>query len=99
MHVEDSEIEQWVDQYVVRDTPVTPAQVKNKDSQFTQLFSGNRYCCAQTIITPIPRYVKYLMPDPVRIGRPNPSLIEMIVTVYHEDQPINCKNVWTWAYL
>ena len=91
MHVEDSEIEQWVDQYVVRDTPVTPAQVKNKDSQFTQLFSGNRYCYAQTIITPIPRYVKYLMPDPVQIGRPNPSLIEMIVTVYHEDQPINCK--------
>ena len=44
LHVPDSEIEQWLDQYIIRDTPVQLAYVKNPENTFRQLLSGNRFC-------------------------------------------------------
>ena len=91
MHVGDEEIAQWVDQYAIRDSPVIPAEVKLKGNNFMKLYSGNRYCCAKRIITPIPRYVKFLISDPLQFRKPNPDLLQLVITVYHDDQPVNCK--------
>ena len=92
LHVPDSEIEQWLDQYIIPDTPVQLAYVKNPGNTFKQLLSGNRFCYAKQIITPIPRFVKYMIPDPLQIDLPNPELMEINVVIYHSDQPINCKH-------
>ena len=92
MHVSNKEVEQWVDQFVDRDSSVEPAKAKKgvKDSLFSELYTGNRFCFAKHIRQSIPRYTTFMMADPIQINQANPSLIELDIVVYHEGQPINC---------
>ena len=91
MHVPDKELEQFLDQYMERDSAVLLAQAKSQDSDFNHLYSGNRYCYAKRIMTPIPRFTSFLIPDPMDLNSANPHLMEIDMTIYHDDQPINCR--------
>ena len=91
LHVPDAEVEQWIDMHLERDTPVTLAKPKHDDPKFMHLYSGNRFCYARRIITPIPRYTTFYMTDPLQMQQSNPDLMETNVTVYHDGQPVNCR--------
>ena len=92
LHVSDDEIEQWLDQYIIRDTPVKLQMVKDREKHFKTLFNGNRFCYAKKIVTPMPRYMTLSISDPLEIAKPHPGIMDIRIVVYHEDQVINCKN-------
>ena len=61
LHVEDEEISQWLENYLVIDGKVqlgTINKKKNPSERFNKLFSGNRFCYTKEIKKPIPRYTK-----------------------------------------
>ncbi len=86
-HIKDREVEQWISQFVRIATGVKKHKLRTQGSSFQQLFSGHRFCYAQEIISSVPRYSTYPIPDPV-----NPDkLIDIDIVVYHDNQIVNCK--------
>ena len=90
LHIMDKEVESWVDTFAVRVTDVQKHDVMTKakgESCFKKLLSGNRFCYASSIFHDIPRFTTYEMADPMRPT----DLITANVTIYFNDQTINCK--------
>ena len=85
--VDDVDIAAWVDTWASRSSNVIKAKAKPKDDPSHNLLNGNRFCYISSIITDLPRYSKYNIPDPT-----NPVLqVDLQITVYYEGQPLNCK--------
>ncbi len=100
-HVSDAEIEQFIDEHAVRSTAVQKAKVKTLGTAFQglTLYSGNRFCYASSITDPIPRYTTLAIASPLS----STDLVNCEVTIYHEEQPINCRRckqmdhqAWQW---
>ncbi len=87
-HVDDSEIEQWLDEHMVRETEVQKAKVKGtENSPFSCLYSGNRFCYATRVFKDIPRFTTFTMTDP----EDPVKLVDSKVVIYYEGQPINSR--------
>ena len=83
-HVTDEDIQVWIDGWASRSSAVRKARVKPKDDPGHNLLNGNRFCYVTSIKK---RYSQFYMTDPL-----NPSsTVEIQITVYYDDQPINCR--------
>lgn len=90
LHITDREVETWVDSFAVRVTNVQKHDVMTKVKEascFTKLWSGHRFCYASSIYKDVPRFTTYDMPDPMQPT----ELKSANVTIYFNDQTINCK--------
>ncbi len=93
LHVKNEEIQQWLEEYMELGSAVKLHKVtKGADtSRFKSLYSGHRFCYAKNIMTPVPRYARYVMPDPLQAKQTYPELIEMNIVVFHDGQQVNCR--------
>lgn len=92
LHISDDEVESWVDSFAVRVCRVEKHDVLTKASNrsqslFKKLLSGHRFCYASVITGEMPRFICYDMPNPLD----STQLMKANVTVYFNDQVINCK--------
>ena len=85
LHVDEREIEQWVDTFATR---VSGVEAVQKTTPLLGAFlNGNRYCYISKILEPKPRYSTFDMQNPC-----NPTqLIATNITMYYEGQTVNCK--------
>ena len=89
-HIPDEEIHQWIKEHARNPSKIERATVNarfTRDSSFKKLFNGNRFCYAEEITDPIVRFSTYPVPNPANTE----ELIDVDLTVYHEDQIVNCK--------
>ena len=89
--IRDEEVEQWIDTWATRCSKVMKAKVKTprnaSETNFNHLLNGHRFCYAREITDPQRRYSLYSIPNPQ-----NPlELIDVQITVYHNDQVVNCR--------
>ena len=89
-------IEQWVDSFAKRESPVTRHREEDRrrrggdtflSDRFRHLYTGHRFCYVSEIYTHKPRFSEILIPDP----RYDDKLIDAQVVLYYDGQsPPNC---------
>ena len=87
--VSDDEIEEWVDTWADRSSPVMKAKAKvtQGNRKHPQLLNGNRFCYVVDVFDPLPRYSSYNIPSPNNAN----DILTIQITVYYEGQTVNCR--------
>lgn len=93
-------IEQWIDSFAKRETPVTRHREEDRKrkggdtlltNRFKHLYTGHRVCYVSEIYEHKPRFSEMLIPDP----RYENKLIDAQVVLYYDGQaPPNCARCY-----